>query len=193
MKNVLRILVDMDNTVVDYSTAMAAALQSENPDFPHPIRHDNWSLHTDNHLDLKGAHHRIQSRPHFFLHFKPIPGALEALQEMVSAGHSVFIVSSPSVSNPTCHSDKSKWVCDHLGPEWARRLVLTKDKTIVAGDVLIDDRTDIEGDESSPRWKHVVYAQPYNVGLEGTDERVFLHDWSLWRSTLEKVTRGSVA
>jgi len=184
-KKKLRILVDMDNTIVDYSTPMADALQKEHPDFPHPITVDSWSRQIEEHSHLKKAQERIQSQPRFFLDFKEIPGALKALQEMEDEGHSVFIVSSPSVNNPTCHSDKSAWLWRHLGEKWARRLVLTKDKTIVVGDVLIDDRMDIRGDEKQPSWKHIVFAQPYNKRLEGVDQRIFLHKWSDWKFSVE--------
>jgi 5'-nucleotidase len=190
MKRKLRILVDMDNTIVDYSTPMAKALQDKHPEFPHPITVDNWSRHIDEQPHLKKAQERIQSQPKFFLDFEEIDCALDALREMEEEGHSVFIVSSPSVNNPTCHSDKSTWLWRHLGEKWARRLVLTKDKTIVAGDVLIDDRLDINGDEKEPTWKHIVFAQPYNVDLEGKDSRCFLHQWSNWKNIIEKVIKS---
>ncbi len=38
-----------------------------------------------------------------------------------------------------------EWVQQHLGRGWVNRLVITKDKTIVTGDLLIDDRPKIKG------------------------------------------------
>lgn len=35
----------------------------------------------------------------------------------------------------------------HLGQEFLEQIVLTRDKTVVSGDLLIDDRPDITGNE----------------------------------------------
>lgn len=37
------------------------------------------------------------------------------------------------------------WVERHLGPEFLDKVILTRDKTIVSGDILIDDKPDILG------------------------------------------------
>lgn len=38
-----------------------------------------------------------------------------------------------------------EWIDKHLGPEWLDKIVLTKDKTMVNGHILIDDRPNIKG------------------------------------------------
>jgi 5'-nucleotidase len=37
------------------------------------------------------------------------------------------------------------WVKNHLGKHWLKKLILTADKTIVKGHLLIDDKVDIKG------------------------------------------------
>lgn len=37
------------------------------------------------------------------------------------------------------------WVEKHFGPEFLEQIVLTRDKTVVSADLLIDDRPDITG------------------------------------------------
>lgn len=37
------------------------------------------------------------------------------------------------------------WVDRHLGPDFLEKVILTRDKTIVSGDILIDDKLDILG------------------------------------------------
>ena len=103
---------------------------------------------------------------------------------MEREGYTVFIVSSPSVKSVSCHSDKCEWVKQHLGDKWARRLVLTKDKTIVVGDVLIDDKPYITGAISKPKWKHITFAQPYNVKLDDANQRIYLKEWNEWREAI---------
>lgn len=59
--------------------------------------------------------------------------------------------SSPCpVHQPSCahHSPLAfqyAWVEKHFGPEFLERIVLTRDKTVVSADLLIDDRPDITG------------------------------------------------
>lgn len=38
-----------------------------------------------------------------------------------------------------------KWVEKHLGPEFVERIILTRDKTVVAADLLFDDKDTIQG------------------------------------------------
>ena len=38
-----------------------------------------------------------------------------------------------------------EWVENHLGKDWIDRLILTRDKTMINGDVLIDDKINITG------------------------------------------------
>lgn len=38
-----------------------------------------------------------------------------------------------------------QWVEKHLGPEFVERIILTRDKTVVAADLLFDDKDTIQG------------------------------------------------
>lgn len=42
------------------------------------------------------------------------------------------------------------WVEKHLGHEFLEQVILTRDKTLIAGDILIDDKPDIVGKELMP-------------------------------------------
>lgn len=44
------------------------------------------------------------------------------------------------------------WVEKHFGPEFLEQIVLTRDKTVVSADLLIDDRPDITGKRGA-RWQ----------------------------------------
>ena len=160
----------MDNTIVDYSTPISEAIRNEGNVDSKP---DNWFTFT-NQKPLRKIQKRTQSSPHFFLNLKPIEGAIDCLKYLDSLGYIIFIVSSPSVNSDTCHSDKSKWLTDHMGEYWARKLILTKDKTVIIGDYLIDDRMDISGAIKQPMWKHIMFTQPDNIGYK-SDLR--LNEW----------------
>ena len=46
------------------------------------------------------------------------------------------------------------------------RIILTRYKTLVVGDILIDDRPELTGIKS-PTWEHVLFDQPYNKAVTG--------------------------
>ena len=48
-----------------------------------------------------------------------------------------------------------------MGEDWIKRIILTKDKTIINADMLVDDRPQIQG-ATIPSWEHIIYDQPYN-------------------------------
>ncbi len=118
--------------------------------------------------------------PGFYARLQPIPGAKKALREIRDAGHDVWIVTSPWVSNPTCASDKLYWVAKKYGSHWASRVILTKDTTLVDGDYLINDKPEIKGSRE-PSWEHVLFDQPYNRDVP----KRRISNWGMWRSILD--------
>ncbi|ELW68324.1 5'(3')-deoxyribonucleotidase, cytosolic type [Tupaia chinensis] len=97
-------------------------------------------------LDLKDKVASVYEAPGFFLDLEPIPGALEAMREMSAMPDTeVFICTSPLLKYDHCVVEKYRWVEQHLGPEFVERIILTRDKTVVLGDLLIDDKDTIRG------------------------------------------------
>ncbi len=45
-------------------------------------------------------------------------------------------------------------------------MTITSDKTLVTGDILIDDKMDIKGKRSA-EWEHVIFGRPYQVHSRG--------------------------
>lgn len=76
-------------------------------------------------------------------------------------------------------AEKYLWVEKHLGREATNRLILTKDKTLVRGDILIDDKPHIAG-AMRPQWKHIVYDAPYNRERKDVPRMT----WQNWRNVL---------
>ena len=52
-----------------------------------------------------------------------------------------------SVYNPLSYTEKRLWVEDHLGFEAVERLIIAPDKSLLRGDVLIDDQAEGRGQE----------------------------------------------
>lgn len=91
------------------------------------------------------------------------------LKEKTKAlGIGVRVCTSPMVENATCHSDKAKWLARVLGPSWAKEAIMTSDKTLVQGLVLVDDKPIIKGTVERPTWEHVIFDASYNQGIAGS-------------------------
>lgn len=101
---------------------------------------------------------------------------------MEAFGARVFICTTLKkfFHNPHCAGNKHAWVMKHLGKGWTERVILTRDKTLVHGDVLIDDKPDVEG-VAKPTWKHVYFDQPYN---RKNTIRPRISSWKTWKETV---------
>jgi 5'-nucleotidase len=163
--NTLRksILVDQDGVLANYQEHLLALWENEHPhEFRLPLHavteHDISVLFPQ---DCRDELEAITLRKGFFLSLPPIAGGKDALEEMLAMGHDVRICTSPKKIHRHCVPEKFAWVEEHLGGKWVDRIVLTRDKTLVCGDILIDDKPDIVG-ICTPSWKHLLYDQPYN-------------------------------
>jgi 5'(3')-deoxyribonucleotidase len=122
------IFIDMDDTIADY-TANVKKYKTLNPTQPFP-----------------------QAQWGFFLELEPLPGAIESIKYLVEIGHDVRFLSRPSTKNYNCYSEKAYWISKFLGPEWVDKLILSCDKSIVKGDILIDDQGGFGQEEFEGKW-----------------------------------------
>jgi 5'-nucleotidase len=181
------ILVDMDGVLADWDSEFDAQLNAIDgaEHIPRIKDQTTFDLFVGKSPEDQAVIRKVMDTPRFYANLKPIPGALEAVKSMVEKGHTVYIVSSPTPSNPTCASDKLDWVVKYLGNEWARRLIITMDKTAVIGDVLIDDKPEIKG-EIDPEWTHIVFDRGWNNESEAPFR---LMSWNDWETTVDDARR----
>jgi len=172
----MRILVDLDGVVVDWTSQFEGDLVAY---YPHLRFEMMREFSTPTHLsqEHQDAINWVKYRPGFYREMGVISGAYLAINEMKNEGHDVWFCSSPEINNPTCASDKVAWLHQHFGEWWANRLILTRDKTLVRGHILIDDRPDVNG-VVEPEWTHVLFDQPYN---DHVNDKIRLNDWDDWR------------
>jgi 5'-nucleotidase len=177
----ITVLVDMDGVVVDWDQGFRNLWSDRSP----IIRDRSYIMQECVPLEFKPEATRISIEAGFFASLPPYPGAIESVKRLSSTpGFSVFICTSPLLANPTCIQDKLTWINRYFGPEWLDRLILTRDKTTVRGDVLVDDKPDISGSHH-PTWIQIVYDQPYNRDLCGKLFPFRMHNWgSEWLSVL---------
>lgn len=117
-KNRRTLYIDMDNVLVDFPSA--------------------FSFLSDN--DLVDFADRLDEVPSIFSRMQPIPGAIEAFQEL-SELFDTYLLSTAPWENPSAWSDKLLWVKTHLGAPAYKRLILSHHKHLNRGDFIIDDRT----------------------------------------------------
>jgi 5'-nucleotidase len=182
----MRILVDMDGVIADFEHGFLEDWRATYPDkFYIPFEERNTFQLTDQYPeDLKALVGQIYCEPGFFRKLNPIAGGIEALWEMDRLGLEVFICTSPLKIYQNCVIEKYIWVEENLGVAWTKRLVMTRDKTLVRGDILIDDKPVIEGADV-PAWEHVLYDQPYNRTAEVSHKRRLT--WANWKEVLWEV------
>ena len=180
------VLVDQDGVLADFDRVFDLAWRERFPerDLVEPASRKNFYLRDDYPAEYRADIKQVQASAGFILGLPPVPGALAAMDDMLAAGHDVRICTAPLTEFTHCVTEKYQWVQDNLGPEWVRRIVLTKDKTLVRGDVLIDDKPQVTGC-LAPTWEHVVFEAPYNLGAVG--RRI---NWDTWRRVLAEVERA---
>tara|TARA_R110000868_G_scaffold147127_7_gene368352 strand:- start:2837 stop:3298 length:462 start_codon:yes stop_codon:yes gene_type:complete len=120
----LVVYIDMDDVLCDYSSAFQQKLK-ENPLIAYP-----------------------QSQYNFFATLEPIGGAIESVKRMIDDPRfSPYILTAPSFMNPLCYSEKRVWVEKQFGLEFTKNLIISYDKSLLKGDVLIDDNVGGNGQD----------------------------------------------
>jgi 5'-nucleotidase len=181
----MRLLYDLDDTVGHFRRRFLEIGSEHYPrlvnilDLDTRATFDLWEGRTEEEAAAIAA---IMDWPNFYRDLEPYEGAVEAVKEAASLGHEVFFVSAPWLSNKTCASDKYAWVEEHFGLDYANKLILARDKTIVAGDILFDDKHPIPNRENAT-WTQVFVDAPYNRGVTGYRIR----DWTTddWKILLQ--------
>ncbi|RMC17606.1 hypothetical protein DUI87_05270 [Hirundo rustica rustica] len=141
----------MDGVLADFEGGFLKKFRARYPDKPYIALEDRrgfWVSEQYGRLgpELSEKAISIWESKNFFIELDPLPGAVEAVKQMANlADTDVFICTSPIKKYRYCPYEKYAWVEKHFGPEFLEQIVLTRDKTVVSADLLIDDRPDITG------------------------------------------------
>eukprot|EP01057_Protomagalhaensia_wolfi_P001359 Protomagalhaensia_wolfi_Nauph_80__1358@NODE_180_length_3278_cov_60_680148_g136_i0_p2_GENE_NODE_180_length_3278_cov_60_680148_g136_i0NODE_180_length_3278_cov_60_680148_g136_i0_p2_ORF_typecomplete_len235_score20_03NT5C/PF06941_12/2_8e34HAD_2/PF13419_6/5_3e05HAD/PF12710_7/0_0003Put_Phosphatase/PF06888_12/0_00052Acid_phosphat_B/PF03767_14/0_41Hydrolase/PF00702_26/0_25_NODE_180_length_3278_cov_60_680148_g136_i015632267 len=188
------VLVDMDNTLNDWDSQFVRVMKELYPDFQpiDPTQRTDYCMEKNYPPEWTERIQRLAHLRGFWSSMPPAPGAVEAMKEMTDSGLQVWIVSAPDAFlTARCALEKYEWVEAHLGPEWKNRVILAPDKTLVQGDLLIDDKPTATTGTLQDRqsWVHIAYCQPYNMGNRCPGAASRLHNWREWRSVVPGLLR----
>ena len=112
-------------------------------------------------------------KKNFFLDKPPMEHAIGAFQ-FLSKNCDVYILSTPVWDNVHCWSEKRAWVEKYLGVQARKKLILTHNKALNKGLILIDDSYDhgadkfdghhiLYGSRDYPNWQQVIKKLDFSV------------------------------
>ncbi len=175
------ILVDMDNTLAEFDKGFLDIWRKLYPkEFYVPLEdRRTFHPHKDYPEHLHEKIHEICHGKGFIRNLEPTPGGIEAVNSMIEEGHDVRFCTSYLFEYDNCVLEKYQWVEAHFGEEAIERLIITRDKTLIRGDLLIDDKPEING-VVTPTWEHIVYDRPHNREIIGRRRLT----WANWREVM---------
>jgi len=174
------ILVDMDDVLVEFEKKIIELIIERYPEKKDLFKEErsNFKL-TEEYPEFKELIKEIESQKGLTENLEPVKGSEKALKEMRKLGHEVFICTSPLTNYKNNVSEKYKWVEKNFGEEWTKKIILTKDKTLIKGDILIDDNPEING-LKEPEWEQVIFDRPYNRHIKNKKRL----NWDNWKEVL---------
>lgn len=181
----MRTLVDLDGVAADWGFGYNRFAETMNLYAHGGVRYEErpgWDLKAGLTKTGRELNDRIMALQGFYAELPLIEGAQSAIETLRNSGFDVWFVTTPFLSNPHCASEKLSWVEKHFGSSMKARTILTMDKTLIRGDVLIDDKPVIKGDDF-PAWTHLCFGD-YGYSNTTASQRVKNWDEALTEVTL---------
>jgi 5'-nucleotidase len=186
------VLVDMDGVIYEWGAQLNRVLTSIDPGFGIVPDQDRTSF---THLAAPGAESRVVEwallHPDLYTDGEATDGAAAALEIMRSLGMDVFLCTTPAWRNPSGYSGKVKFAATTFGAWTGDHSIFTHDKTLVFGDVLVDDKPGITG-RATPAWDHIVFDRSYN---QSYDTGLRIGGWAglQWANTIVSALEARVS
>lgn len=172
----MRVLVDLDGVVADWGAGYDYLADNlglhAHGGVPYSQR-PTWDLNAGLTDEGRAINETIMNWCGFYQDLPLIPGALPAIKALEAVGHDIWFVSTPFLTHETCASEKMQWVQEHMPVSLHKKVILTMDKTLIRGDVLIDDKPEVTGIDR-PQWKHLCFGEYGYSNLTQSDR---VRDW----------------
>jgi 5'-nucleotidase len=189
----MRILIDMDNVLVDFLGGLSNELFFESGLRLNAQKitefykmEDGIEGDREGDIDLKDIFFQVN----FFAGLRPMPGAIEAAHTLMMEGHEVLIVTSPCTNHSA--SEKLWWLANWMPFIPRKNIFICHYKGYIKGDVLIDDAPHNiqEYRQENPGALTLVPGYRFNEGLGdlNIDHR---HGVTMWEAFLNEIRRRS--
>lgn len=171
----------MDNTLAEFDACLLKRWRELYPEeFFVPLeKRTTFHPHKDYPEHLHEKMHKLCHSKGFIRNLSPVPGGIEAVKEMIATGNDVRFCTSHLFEYDHCVLEKYQWIDEHFGPGFVDRIILTRDKTLIHGDLLIDDKLEVSG-LVEPVWEHILYDRPHNRQVKGRRRLT----WDTWREVV---------
>lgn len=174
------VLVDMDDVITEFEKKVIELLIEKVPEKEDLFKKERTKFKlNEEHPELKELIKEITSQKGLIENLEPVEGCIEALKKIKELGHDIFICTSPLTDYENNIVEKYKWIEKNLGKEWTKKIIFTKDKTLIKGDVLIDDNPEIKG-LKNPEWEHIIFDRVYNKHIKDKKRLT----WDNWEEIL---------
>lgn len=178
------LLIDQDGVLADFDQGVRRAWRHRYGTEAPIGQRRHFYLRDDIAPQHRAQLHAICTAPGFLAGLPPMSGSQDAVRQLLAHGHDVRICTSPTNTYQNCVTEKFIWVEQHLGTDWVGRVILSKDKTWVRGDILIDDKPLVSG-SLQPLWTQWLYDAPYNRHCRDR-RRVTWSDKNSWGNLLTR-------
>lgn len=186
-KKKITVLVDMDGVLADYYAGFLKIWTDRYPDRKVVPASQLTSFYLEDSYPAEWIDEilAITRGKGFFRNLPPIEGAVQALKEMDESGlYEIYLCTAPDVDaeDQCCPGEKLQWVEEVLGKKWLKRTIMSTDKSLVMGDIIIDDKPEMKK-SVTPTWKRVFFTHAYNQTMAGPR----ITKWSDWKRVLDSV------
>lgn len=189
----LKILLDMDETVVDLIGDWLAAYNRQWSDNLTKDKVTGWDFHTYCKAECGKQVYDILQRPGFFDYLPPMPGAVGAVRTLHAQGHELlFATSTPSAD---AARGKVEWIKRTFGDlgYGISKIIQIADKSLIDADMLVDDKPETILQWAKAGRQIVAIVHPHNV-IEATEHASYAaHSWqnpvAAWRDIVSHIRK----
>ena len=156
----MTILVDIDNTITNFSEVL---LQANNNEYDTDYTYNQITSYDWFNKTFEDPWF-ITTRHYFWNRVKVSPEAVSTIESWVKQGHKVLLVTASYFSDAL--GRKIEKTLEPFNPELIneRNIIIAQDKSAIMGDVMIDDCVDNLRETSC---LPICYAQPWNKDWDG--------------------------
>lgn len=171
----MRILLDIDGVLADWTGQVKRVVELHGG----TMDITRWFKRQSLPAAIQVNVFRIIAAPGFAASLPVLPGAIEAVQQLRKAGHTVQFVTS-LWNCPTWVHDRNHWLVRHKLCSAPSGVIYAKEKFMVKGDVFVDDKPEnvVAWKQEWPLGVPVLWHQPWNESFNALETNInHFNDW----------------